>query len=299
MGYYCGWDGGGSKTEVLCADASGREIARRRFGPLNVNGAAEAQVAQTIADAVRFMQTVGGLSNCLGLAIGAAGVSNARMSEFIAEQVRSAGYAGKLTIVGDHEIALEGAVHGPGAVLIAGTGSICIGRDGDGNRARAGGFGYLIDDVGSGYAIGREILTAVVRAHDGRGGETSLTGAVLDRLNVRDVSGMLTWLYGPQTGKKEIAALAPLLILALSDGDEAAEEIARSAAEELAGLALAVWRKLGLQRGELALTGSVLEHYECIRDEVARICCEQFSEMNVIKPRGTACEGAVRLAMKL
>lgn len=299
MGYYCGWDGGGSKTEVLCVDEQGREIARRTFGSLNLNGAPEERVAKTIADAMEFMGSVGKLDNCLGLTVGAAGVSNVRVKAFICETMRRMGYGGRLSIVGDHEIALEGAISGPGAVLIAGTGSICCGRGEGGRQARAGGYGYLIDDGGSGYAIGRDILAAVVRAWDGRGEPTCLSEMVFERLNVQDVRGMTTWLYSMDNGKKEVAALAPLLNRALEKNDRAAAKIVRSAAEELSGMAMAVWNQLGLRKGELALTGSVLEHFGRIRDEVGRICREYCDEMDVIHPRGSACEGAVRLAMKL
>lgn len=297
MSYYCGWDGGGSKTEALCADASGKEIARRTFGPLNINGAPREQVAQTIAGAVRFMKSMpGGLAACRGLVIGAAGVSNAQVRDFISVRVRGEGYGGGLVIVGDHEVALAGAIRGHGAVLIAGTGSICCGRDEYGNSARAGGFGYLIDDGGSGYAIGRDILKAVVRAQDGRGPQSSLTGLVFRQLGVEDMAGLLKWLYSPQTGRREVAALAPLLLQAAEDA--AAEEIALDAARELAGLALAVWRKLKLNGGELALTGSVLTHYPRIREEVGRLCRAQQPGMRVIPPRGGASEGAVLLAME-
>jgi len=299
MSYYCGWDGGGSKTEVLCADAAGREIARRSFGPLNINGTSRERAAQTIADAAAFMRSMpGGLEACRGLVIGAAGVSNAQMKEFISARVRGEGFGGSLSIVGDHEIALAGAVHGPGAVLIAGTGSVCRARDENGNSARAGGFGHLIDDGGSGYAIGRDILKAVVRAQDGRGPQSCLSELVFRQLGVESTSGILTWLYSPQTGKTEVAALAPLLLTALEEGDEAAEEIALAAAHELAGLALAVWRRLKLDRGELALTGSVLNHYPRIRELVGQLCRAQYPQMQVIAPHGGAPEGAVRLAME-
>jgi N-acetylglucosamine kinase-like BadF-type ATPase len=299
MGFYCGWDGGGSKTEVLCVDESGKELARGNFGSLNINGAPEERVAQTIADAIALMRSAGGLEECLGLVIGAAGVSNARVSAFIEQKVRETGYAGKLRIVGDHEIALQGAVSGPGAVLIAGTGSICFGADACGRSARAGGFGYIIDDGGSGYAIGRDILAAVVRAQDGRGCETCMTEPVMKQLDVQNIREMTTWLYSAQTGKKEIAALAPLLNRALEKGDEAAQEIAAKAAKELAEMAITVWSQLGLESGELALTGSVLEHYPAIREGVSRLCREFSPAMNVIFPRGSACEGAVKMAMHL
>ena len=299
MSYYCGWDGGGSKTEVLCRDASGKEIGRAVFGPLNINGASRERVKQTIADAVAYMASLaGGLAACERLVIGAAGVSNVQIYSFIEEHVRAEGYSGKLLIVGDQEIALAGAVEGPGAVLIAGTGAICCGYDGKEKRTRVGGCGHLIDDGGSGYAIGRDILSAVARAEDGRAEPTCLRSMVFERLGISEVRGIVTWLYNGSTGKKEIAALAPLLLEALEMGDAAAQRIALCAAQELAALAIAAWKNLGLEAGELAMTGSVLTHYEAIRTQVVSILAEAFPLMRVISPRGGAAEGAVRLAMQ-
>lgn len=298
MSYYCGWDGGGSKTEVLCCDEHGREIGRAAFGPLNINGAPRERVAQTIADAAAYMASMpGGLAGCRKLVIGTAGVSNVQIFSFLSEHVRAAGYDGELSIIGDQDIALAGAVEGPGAVLIAGTGAICCGWNEEGKRTRVGGFGHLIDDGGSGYAIGRDILMAVVRAWDGRTPKTQLTEAVFQQLGVKDVSGVITWLYSSETGKKEVAALAPLLLDALNQGDAAAGEIVRRAAQELAALAIAAWKNLGLSAGELALTGSVLTHYAAIREQVQQICREEVPEMRVISPRGSAAEGAAKLAM--
>ncbi len=297
--YYCGWDGGGSKTEVLCCDEAGRQIGRAAFGALNINGAPRERVAQTIADAITYMAGMpGGLEGCKKLVIGTAGVSNTAVFSFLSDHVRGAGYAGELSIVGDQDIALAGAIDGPGAVLIAGTGAICCGRDAQGNRTRVGGFGHLIDDGGSGYAIGRDILMAVVRAHDGRGPKTCLTKAVFAQLGVSDVSGVITWLYSSSTSKKEVAALAPLLLTALEAGDEAANIIVGRAAEELSMLAVAAWKNMGLESGELALTGSVLTHYAAIREQVRVICKEKAPAMQVIAPRGSAAQGAIRLAMQ-
>lgn len=300
MIFYCGWDGGGSKTEVLCADESGREIVRETFGPLNMNGLAWFQAQKTIADAVDFMASVtGNLEDCCALTIGSAGVSNAFAKESLISYVRERGYRGRLQVVGDHEIALEGAINGPGAVLISGTGSVCCGRDAAGNHVRTGGFGYLIDDVGSGYAIGREILSAVVRAFDGRGPKTILTNAVFEKLGLNDIPGLIKWLYSAGTKKTDIASLAELLTAAVDSGDETARNIADRAAQELSELAVAAWKKLGLSEGELALTGSILKYQTYIRKETERLCGEACPGMCVINPRRDACTGAVRLAMRM
>ena len=298
MNWTCGWDGGGTKTRVLCLSEDGRVLAEETFGPLNLNGSDPERVRHTVQDAVRFMACVEG-GACKGLVIGAAGVSNASAVKLLTESAREAGYDGALRAVGDQEAALAGAIEGPGAVLIAGTGAICCGRGANGESARVGGYGYLIDDAGSGYAIGRDILVAVVRAADGRDEPTCLTQAVLDALHADGVSGIITWLYGAGTTKKEVAALAPLLLDALNHGDPAAERIADSASRALAELAETAWRTLRLREGELALTGSILEHYPRIRDGVARRLGEACPAMRVIAPRHSAAYGAALLAREI
>ena len=297
-GYVCGWDGGGTKTAALMCDAAGNVIAKGVFGPLNVNGAGEQRVAESIRDGMAWMRQ-NGMEQCRALVIGAAGVSNQKVSGLITDAVRANGYAGPLRLLGDHEIALAGAIQGAGAALISGTGSICCGRDGTGRTGRAGGFGHLIDDGGSGYAIGRDILSAVVRAADGRAAQTALAAPVMAHTGAADVPQLITWLHAPQTQKKDVAALAPLLLPALQAGDEAAQRIAAQAAQELAALAAAVWRQLGLDRGELALMGSVLQRYEPIRTQVQQLCLTSCAGVQVVQPRGDAAQGAAAEAARL
>lgn len=297
MKYYCGWDGGGTKTGVCVVDEQGRTVAERAFGPLNPNGAPRETVRRTVADCLEFMDSLpGGLAACGGLVIGMAGVSNENARHFMEETLASCGYAGPARLLGDQEIALAGAVEGPGAILIAGTGSVCFGRDKQGRNFRSGGYGYLIDDCGSGYAIGRDILTAVVRAADGRGVPTCLTAAVFERLDVREIGQVITWLYSAETGKKQIAALSDLLLPALQAGDAAARAIADRAAADLADLAIAAWKKAGLEQGELALNGSILTYYPVIRQGVIDRLLAELPEAAVIDPRRPAATGAALLA---
>ena len=151
--YYCGWDGGGTKTEVCFLNQEGNTVSQS-FGPLNVNGASRETVEKTVRDAALYMGSQPGGLDAFGmLVIGMAGVSNRDAAEMVTQAVRKAGYGGPLRLKGDQEIALAGAIQGHGAVLIAGTGAICYGRDPAGNSFRVGGYGYLIDDGGSGYAI--------------------------------------------------------------------------------------------------------------------------------------------------
>lgn len=295
--YYCGWDGGGTKTEVCLLDANGQVLETRSFGPLNPNGTARETVEATAQDCLALMAEYG-LSHCAGLVIGIAGVSNADAAGLVEDAVRRGGYTGKLRLLGDQEIALAGAVNGPGAVLIAGTGAVCFGRDAQGNSFRVGGYGYLIDDGGSGYAIGRDLLAAAVRCLDGRLPESCLTPLVLAQLQARDARDIVTWLYAPKTGKKEIASLAPLLLQGLEKQDGVALSIARKAAEDLAELVITAWQKTGMNGGELALMGSILQHYDLIRQGVIRSVQARFPGIAVHDPLGSASLGAARLAMR-
>lgn len=298
--YYCGWDGGGSKTAVCITDANGNILAQRSFGAINPNGTTQETVMQTVFDCVACMRAQPeGLQGCKGLVIGMAGISNPTSAHVIKNALQKAGYTGNLHLTGDTEIALAGAVQGAGAVLIAGTGSVCFGRDARGNKYRCGGWGHILDDRGGGYAIGKEILIAVMKATDGRACETALTDAVFRHLHVTDLQGMIAWLYAPETDKKQVAALAPLLLPALAQEDAAALQIAKQAAQDLAELAIALWKKAGLQKGELALRGSIFTHFDCIREQTVNILTDALPSMCIVQPLHTPAYGAAKTAKLL
>ena len=105
--YYCGWDGGGTKTGVCLLDGAGRVLGEAAFGPLNPNDASRETVLQTVGEAISYMKKQpGGLAACGGLVIGAAGISNARVAALLSGAVADCGYTGKLRLLGDQEIAL-------------------------------------------------------------------------------------------------------------------------------------------------------------------------------------------------
>ena len=298
--YYCGWDGGGSKTKALALSLNGETIGEAAFGPLNLNGANLETVEKTVHDGVNWMaQLPGGLEGCRGLVAGMAGVSNRQAVQMVEAAVHTSGYAGPFKMLGDHEIALEGAIEGPGAILIAGTGAVCYGRDAEGNIYRTGGYGYLIDDGGSGYALGRDILMAVVRGYDGRGPATRLTSLLFDATGFKDIADMITWLYSPDTGKKEIGALAPLLLKALDEKDKAAQDIVDKAVYDLTELVVTLFRKAGMTGGELGLCGSIFQYYPVIRERLTGWLREVMPMVAAIDPRHSAAQGAAMLAKKL
>lgn len=295
--YVAGLDGGGTKTRLMCIDAQGRILAEGVFGPLNINSGSLATIQTSLKEAVELLfRLPGGQDALAGLCIATAGLSNPQAKPQLEAALKEAGYAGPLLLRGDQEAALMGAVGPVGAVLIAGTGSICYGVNEQGQSARTGGYGHLVDDVGSGYAIGRDIISAMLRAQDGRGPRTLLSDLVYERLQTRDLGEVIRFVYTPLRDKRDIASLSSLLQGAVAQGDEAALAIAQRAAEDLGTLCLPVLEQLGLQQGSLAFMGGVLDNHPYIDAALRQRLAERYPGLRIMKARQSAAYGAAALA---
>lgn len=183
--------------------------------------------------------------------------------------------------------------------LIAGTGSIAWGRTPRGDEARSGGWGYLLGDEGSAYAIGMAALRRLCRSADGREPPTRLTEVLLHQLEISDVSQLIEWLYNGESHRAAIAQLCPHVFASL-EIDQAAEQIARGAAQELALLVSSVAQRLGATGGDydLALAGGVLQqqamYREWLLEALDRTGCAPASYQLVTHP----VLGAVHLAVR-
>jgi N-acetylglucosamine kinase-like BadF-type ATPase len=297
--FVAGLDGGGTKTAVTISDESGLVIHTFTSGPINYNGQDEVSIGHSFREIIETISEVcGGLDHCVQICIGAAGLSNPSNIKRLQSNVRELGYQGGLLIVGDQETALCGAQENEyGIIVIAGTGSICYGKNSFGVSHRAGGFGYLIDDEGSGYSIGRDLLTAVVRAYDGRSPETAITSMVYAQLKVETVQQIIGLLYDKNTSKKDVASLAPILSEACALGDKAALSIAHKSASSLYELLVPVAEKLSLQQGRLAMAGSVLLKNTFVQSAFVEMVKQRYPDMLCMTAKKDASWGAVLMAL--
>lgn len=296
--FVIGMDGGGTATVVRFADLKGERIAEFRLGGLNVNGQKKEKVIDVINQVFRKVRELEmDVDDCMGICVGAAGISNAVAREVIESAILKNGMKGLIKIVGDQETALVSAVEEThGVILIAGTGSICFGRDKEGNTYRSGGYGHIIDDEGSAYAIGRDILTAVIRDYDGRGSHTILTRLVQYRLQFDTTEDLVQWVYDAKRTKKEIAALAVLLEKAVEEKDEVGNAIQRNCVVELFDLAKAV---IGKMNGEsqLVVSGSVLLKNREIYKMLCGLLTMEYPDICISKMKGNPSEGAVKIIL--
>lgn len=299
--YVVGLDGGGTKTEVIVADLDGNILSQFKSGAININGESIQNVERNLIYIFDTISSqIGNSDDCVYTCIGTAGISNPLTKETLKKAVVNSGYAGSLFITGDHETALYGALGKvDGIILIAGTGSICYGKNKYGIEKRTGGFGYLIDDEGSGYAIGRDILAAIVRSVDGRGKETLSKEMVFSQLNISSIEELIGFIYAKDTNKRDIAKLAPNLTIACAAGDSAALEIAKKCSDELVKLVIPIANKLELYDGEIALAGSVLQKDEFIRNLFVQKIGEMYPKMRWTYPKNGAAYGAALMAIEL
>ena len=291
--FIAGIDGGGTHTRLEIRDGENRFIRREEFGPFNLNAIGEGAFRQLLR---QVFAACGSMEECGRLCVGGAGISNPAVKEILAQELKAAGFSGLWKLCGDQEIALRGAMEGPGLAVIAGTGSICFGKNSSGQTARSGGYGHLIDDGGSGYALGRDVLAAAVRTADGREHCAEILRAVYDRLGGDNPGAIVSFVYSEKTDKAAIAQFASIALTLAQAGDPGAQAILDAGAEELFRLAAAVQRRLGLEKGTIALLGGLLSTDNAYRRRAA----EKLSALgNVIFPAHDALWGAAQMAWEL
>ena len=290
--YVIGIDGGGTKTRVAVCAPDGTLLRRETLGAFNLSAIGEDGFRRRTEE---ILALCGDMRGCGAICVGGAGVSGAAAGEILRAELAAHGFAGKLLLCGDHEIALAGAMQTPGCVLIAGTGSVCYGKNAAGETFRCGGGGHIIDDPGSGYTLGRDALAAALRSEDGRLSENALHTAVMDAVGGHDIQGIFDFVYFSRRGKSDIAALAPLVLRCAEQGDAVSLAILRRGAAELARLVSAVTGRLGLEKtSPCALAGGLLAENNIYR----RTVCEALAPFcRPAKPEHGALFGAVQLAL--
>lgn len=286
-----GIDGGGTHTRLELRDSNNNLLCREQFGPFNLNSIGREAFLGLLQE---VFAACGGMEDCASLCVGAAGVSNPEVEQLLGRALEGSGFTGRWKLCGDQEIALRGAMDTPGLAVIAGTGSICVGRNERGETARSGGFGHLIDDGGSGYALGRDALMETVRQLDGRGDSSVIRDGVFQALNVSTQEALVAFVYSAD--KSAIARLSRVMTASAEQGDERAQEILNREAEALADLVRAVQNRLFLHGCPIALLGGLLEGDNRYRRTVRSVLAH-LGQLQA--PNHDALWGAAQMAWEL
>jgi N-acetylglucosamine kinase-like BadF-type ATPase len=278
---FAGIDGGGTKTAVVVVDESGNEFFRSRTATSNAAVVGHEVAGTTLRTAIEEVHRALPTGTTLRAAwFGLSGSDRpedqARLRPFVEDLVPT------IRMTNDARLVLTALTGGVGVAAVSGTGSIAYGQNSQGEFARAGGWGHVFSDEGSGFDLARRMFDAFARDVDGRGPKTSLTARLTEELQLTEPFRLIAWVYAPTTTKGDIAKMASIVIEENDAGDQVAKDIVERSASELAAMVCAVARRLGFTSPlPLAVTGGTLVHAPAFREAVLAAVREEFDEVDV------------------
>jgi N-acetylglucosamine kinase-like BadF-type ATPase len=299
---FLGIDGGGSKTLALIADESGKVIGRGTAESSNYHSIGKEKAFESLNNAIRFAFGDAGLNlqSFHAACIGLAGVDRPQDRAVIENWAKENLSGTPVKIVNDAELVLAaGTPDGWGVAMICGTGSIVYGRNKSGETTRAGGWGYLLGDEGSGYRIGLTALQAIARSHDGRDEISNLQSLILNHLSLNSPIDLIRYVYRERVPTTEIAALASFVEEAADGGDAVATKILQEAAHELSLAAKSVARRLRMTGAiPCAQAGGVITRGKVIAAMFRQSAHAMGLALHPIQPVIEPAQGAIRLALQ-
>lgn len=301
MRYYIGVDGGASKTAALVVDENGNACGRGLAGGSNHLRVGIEEATRNVERSVNKALVEAGVAirDVEYAYCGIAGSDHPVHRQRVIDSLSVFFPRGNFIVDTDARIALTGAVgFGAGVVIISGTGSVAFGRNAKGEESRAGGWGPTLGDEGSGFWIAREGLSAIVRAHDGRGFATKMTDLLCNEYDMCNAEDLPRFVYATTTQADDIARYGKLVIESAQLGDDVAHDILSRGGSELAECVLAVARKLHMTDSDFAVAyvGGAFHAGEALLSPMRLRLQRDAPGASLIPPQKTPVEGAAMMA---
>ncbi len=297
-----GIDGGGTKSRAMLFEVrTGRVISQAIGGPTNLHSigleAAQSNVRQLLGRVcLKAGLTQSDLvCGCLASAgLGRPeeqGVFRTFLSSFLPCPVM---------VCGDGEALLAGALQSlEGYALIAGTGSIALGRNKDGGLVRSGGLGHMLGDEGSACWMGWEAVRRGFKSLEQRDLPTRMLDRLLGHFALQSQHELIDWFH-QRFDKSKVAAAAPLVIQAAEQKDALAMDIVDIASLKLFELLHNVRFLLPLSEHRIALAGGMLTQENLLRRRLLARIAEAWPDARIIfAGPNDATAGACLLANSL
>ena len=275
-GRFIGVDIGGSKTSAVRGDADGRITAEAIAGSANFESVSRPQ-------ALRELDVVfAGLGDAPAavVCVGSAGINTAQQEADLAALVEERAPGARVLVVHDTRLILATAELTSGIAVISGTGSVAWGVNADGETARAGGWGYLLGDEGSGYGIVRDAVRHVLRRSDSRQQPDTLTTALTAAVGTPDPYDLLGRFHA--TSRRELARYAGVVFDAAAAGSAAGARLVGDAGSALAAQITQVAEQLGMA-GPVALGGGLVTNQPALQAlVVAQLAAAGITDVRVL-----------------
>ena len=257
---FLGIDGGQTGTQAVIADDQGRVLGRGEGGPSNhveAPGGRE-RLRDAILESTGAALRQAGLGAVADTPFEAAYCAMTGEADFKVEIITPLLRARVLRVEHDAPAALAGGTLGePGIIVVAGTGSVVYGENAAGQTSRAGGWGYVFGDEGSGFGLAREAIRAALDALDGVGPDTALVPVLSRHFGVDDLRPLPMVMYNGHLTRDGIAAAAREVIAAWQSGDAVATWVVTHGLDALARRVQSVASRLAMPEPLVCLSGGV------------------------------------------
>ncbi len=260
--YFLGVDGGGSKTTAVVFNEKGEFICKACGESINYYSVGLENARKAMKDIINRLSVKSFDYAVIGMsALNDRAIENETKS-FCDGIINSK----KIIMDSDLYVALEALdSDGECAVIISGTGSMAVCRNSDGTISHAGGFGYILGDEGSGYAIGMHGIKTAIRAAENIIPQTMLINECLDYFSINNIYELIDLYYDKGISRKTTAAFAKRVMLCAENGDKASIGIIESHARDLSDTALSILKDKSNEI-PIGLWGGVFQHNRLFKD---------------------------------
>ncbi|MEO4053081.1 BadF/BadG/BcrA/BcrD ATPase family protein [Solibacillus sp. CAU 1738] len=296
--YLIGIDGGGTKTRCVIGDIKGNIIDQKVSTSGNINAIPLTQLHDMLKNLIEttLAQTNIPLHDVLQISICLAGADRVSEKEKIHQSFTNSDLFDKIIIQSDAHAALAAGVWGnSGTILIAGTGSIVYGWNGE-HYFRVGGWGYLLGDEGSGFHLGKLAIRSILESHDAKLSMRPFQQDILAHFHVQHPPDIISKIYSHKSPVSHIASICHEVLLAYETGDEVASQIVRLTQDELIRLIRLAQSQMDTGK-HIVLHGGLFTNsafYEAFCKQLQ----QQFPTLKYTKPEVDGEVGAYILALQ-
>lgn len=280
MKYYLGIDGGGTRTTAAVSDENGKILLKTAGGTINFYSVGMQKARHNLAEIINKIHSELGVVSFAAAFIGCSALDNEADEKLTSELCADVIKAEKIKLHSDVYIALRavGTDKCP-CVAICGTGSIALCEDSDGKTYVSGGWGHIIGDEGSAYAIATEALKICCIMSD-KEEKSALLESANAFFGVENFRQAIDIIYSPETAKDKIAGFAGEVGRLAVEGDIVSVQIISRQAFAFAQTVAVLLRKNSCCT-VLGLYGGVFQHNEMFTEYFKERIKAEFAHLEI------------------
>ena len=285
---FLGIDGGGTKTEFVVTSSDGHVLKEIVRSGCNPNDIGFQKTLSILYEGIR--DALVEYPNISAAFCGIAGIMTGDYRQRLHAELEKHYPQLKISVKND-SYNLFAMDENAEMSVISGTGSVVFARHKD-SHIRIGGWGYLLDNAGSAYDIGRDAIRLSLEEEDQKKEHSALSKLLRKRIGINSVWEHIGKIYSG--GKPYIASFAPIVFEAYNLGDTTAISIIDKSSKALAEMMNTAIELYGVKPVAIA-SGGIFEHY----GDIMKAHIKKYSEVELnitgLPPVFGACRSSCAL----